>query len=150
MLTSNMDLQEIMMYLTKHLDVKELHWYGPGRLIPTNSDIRRKNPIKDDLRWRLIAPGAEISPNKKETRKTEGLVAVTLNNFIMSNYLYCVDKTIFCQKTGGPIGLDISRILACIVMIFFDDDLAEMIKNDAMILQLHQIKRDTKMMKTLQ
>ena len=69
---------------------------------------------------------------------------MTLYNFIMSNHLNCVDKTIF------PIGLDISRILERIAMIYFDDDLAEMIKNDDMKLQLHQITREIKMMKTLQ
>ena len=69
-----------------------------------------------------------------------GLLAQEQIEFIMTNHTYIVDCQIYLQSSGGPIGIDFSRILARLMMIVFDVQLKDRIKNhrSMMILQIHQ------------
>ena len=49
------------------------------------------------------------------------LLAEELTDFLMSNHTYSVGDTIYLQLKGGPIGIDITRVLARIMMILFDN-----------------------------
>ena len=69
-----------------------------------------------------------------------GLIAEELIEFIMTNHTYIVGEEIYLQSTGGPIGLDFSRIVARLMMIIFDKQLAmDNDNHDAdIILRLHK------------
>ena len=140
--TLNIDWKEMMTFLTKHVDLQKLKRFGLGRLIPTLrvnvNGNKVNNPTITHISFYHISHGNEITPNQTQLNKIQGLVAAELVNFLMSNHVYTVGDKIYKQTSGGPTGLDVSRILAGIAMYFFDIDLAKNIEEDNMQLNLHR------------
>ena len=130
-LTQNINWKEMMIFLTKHMEITDLKVKGLGRLIPTKT-------TKDSYSFHYISVNEEIKPNQTQLNKIQGLVASQLISFIMDNHVYTVGDKMYKQSSGAPIGYDISRVLSRIAMIYFDDAFSKQIQENNMELQLHQ------------
>ena len=54
---------------------------------------------------------------------------VVVIDFIMKNHLYTFDGKVYRQVSGGPIGLELTGVLARIVMIWWDKEYLKKLKN---------------------
>lgn len=64
------------------------------------------------MEWRITEQGTN--------EKMLALLVEKITDFIMTNHCYSVGDKLFLQITGGPIGIDFTRVITRIVMIIFD------------------------------
>ena len=72
----------------------------------TNSEQKSRNIFSEENYYWI-----NESPNELQIRKMLGLLAQEQIEFIMTNHTYIVGCQIYLQSSGGPIGIDFSRIL---------------------------------------
>ena len=138
-MTENVNWKEAMIYIFKHVDRQRIKEMGLSRLLLTRKETKKniRNPTEEDFDWPTFDQ-EESKANQIQMKGIQGLVATVLVDFIMSNHVYLVGEKIFKQSSGGPIGLDFTQVLAQIAMIFFVEELENLISKDNIELQLHK------------
>ena len=124
----NVDYRQLGKYLAIHLSPEEIDRNNLKSVVPKKvknrkagvafleSDQDRQGEDKWDWRGKRKDPSI-LQKKKMIARSME--IAVTI---IMENHLYQFDGKVFRQKDGGPIGLEITGVLARLVMLWWDGE----------------------------
>lgn len=115
------DTEELGLYLALNLSEVELGELGLLPFCPTRKTRRGRPPVitgcamsdtRDKIFQPWLPPSTAAAPHDLVIRKmlTEALKIVLL--FIMKNHLYTFDNEIRLQSKGGPIGLELTGVLA--------------------------------------
>ena len=121
------NVEELGLYLSVSLKEDDLMEAGIARYCPTRKSNRGR-PLnitggvleeKKEKRFMLWKPASE-QPYEVATRRmlTEALRVVL--TFIMKNHVCKFDGTIRKQAKGGAIGLELTGVLAQILMVWWD------------------------------
>ena len=126
------DMEELGLYLALNLSEVELEKLGLLPYCPTRKTRRGRPPVitgcaMSDTRDKRFQPWLPPSraPHELVVRKMliEALRIVLI--FIMKNHLYTFDNEIRLQSKGGPIGLQLTGVLAQLFMVWWDRELED-------------------------
>ena len=124
------DTEELGLYLTLNRTKEQLEELGLLLYCPTRKKRRGRPPTitgraLDECRSKRFGPWQipNNEPSERMTRKmlTEAMRVVLL--FIMQNHIYIFDDEIKLQSRGGPIGLQLTGVLAQLFMVWWDRQL---------------------------
>lgn len=130
----DIDYKEVGKYLAIHLTPEEISDNNLIIVIPTrrkelNGPVRGVKPtvayLENDLdskkepkwEWR----GKRKNPTQLQKKRMIARTMEIVVNTIMSNHLYQFDSRVFKQVKGGPIGMEITGVLARLVMFWWDE-----------------------------
>ena len=117
-------------YLAIHLSQEEIRNNNLKSVIPKkvktggrkvgmaflDSDLDREGNEKWDWKGKRKEPSS--LQKKRMVTKAMEIAVIT----IMDHHLYQFDGKVFRQKEGGPIGLEITGVLARLVMLWWDTE----------------------------
>ena len=130
----DVDFRRLSKYLAVHLSQEEINEDNlksviPKKVKPTRVGIAFLDKDLDsngEDKWSWVGKRKEPSSiqKKKMVAKTLQIAVRT----VLSNHIYQVDGNVFKQQKGGPIGLEITGVLARIVMLWWDRELLKKMK----------------------
>ena len=142
---AGVDHEELGLYLALHRTSTELEQMGLSPFCPTRKKKRGRAPTITgcatsgckDKRFEPWVPPARI-PGKSDVRRmfTEALKIVLM--FIMTNHLYTFDNQVKLQSKGGPIGLQLTGVLAQIFMVWWERQLTEKMEKIGLDVRLYK------------
>jgi hypothetical protein len=143
---NGIDVDELGLYLSLNYEEQYLRDKGILEYCPTRKTNRGRHPVitgcamkekKEErfYRWKC----ASNKPDDQTTRKMLVEAMKTALLFIMKNHVYTFNEVIYRQVKGGPIGLELTGVLAQVFMVWWD----RQFKNEAndIGLRIHMYKR---------
>ena len=96
-----------------------------------NSDVDQNG----DAKWFWKG---KFQPSARQKRVMLARAMEIAVEFLMTNHLYTFDGKVYRQQSGGPIGLDLTGVLARMVMIWWDGQFIEKLKELDIKLEMHK------------
>ena len=110
----NLNVKMLTIYLSMNVNKDRLKKMGLESVILTRKPDRKNKNNEESFEWK------NNNRNEKQVRNMMGLMCELLIDFIMTSHCYMVGDKIILKLLGGPIGLEITRIIARIMMLIFD------------------------------
>ena len=127
---NNINYQKASIYVAMNLTREEAAIHPLGRVLPKRKHQRSSRPwvtgsMKEaEAKW--VTPDIEWTEMEKRLMVAEmtrvGVIVM------MNTHLFRWNGKLYLQKKGGPIGLRATCAVARVVMLFWDDKLAEVMK----------------------
>ena len=122
----DMDFRSLGKYLAIHLTQEEISKNSlksviPNKVKPNKASIAFLDTDIDqngDEKWDWVGKRKEPTILQKKRMVARAMEVAVLT--ILSNHLYQMDGKVYKQQAGGPIGLEITGVLARIVMLWWD------------------------------
>ena len=140
-----LNAEELGLYLSLNRSEAELRDQGLLRFRPRRKTNRGRSPTitgcavdeNKTKRFQPWLPPVE-QPDEVTTRKmfTEAMKIVLL--FIMQNNLYTFDNEIKLQSDGGPIGQELTGVLAQLFMVWWDRQMVKKLEESGMELRMYK------------
>ena len=124
------DYDELGLYLALNVDQSRISSLGLESVCPKRRSERGRPPTMtgsgtQDIKEKRFAPWVRPNgvPNYREKRRmlTEAL-SVALK-FIMKHHVYTFNNEMRLQQEGGPIGLELTGVIAQVFMVWWDRQL---------------------------
>ena len=130
---NDVDYKDMGKYLAVHLTPEDIAKNNLISVIPTrrkerNGPVRGAKPtvayLENDLdankepKWDW--KGKRKNPTQQQKKRMLARTMEIVVDVIMSSHLYQFDGQVYKQLTGGPIGLEITGVLARLVMLWWD------------------------------
>ena len=138
-----LNAEKLGLYLSLNRSEAELRDRGLLRFCPRRKTNRGRPPTitgcaideNKTKRFQPWIPPVE-QPDEDTTRKmfTEAMKIVLL--FIMQNHLYTFDNQIKLQSEGGPIGLELTGVLAQLYMVWWDRQMVKKLEENGIGLRM--------------
>ena len=142
---AGVDTNELGLYLAVNKTEKQLEQLNIPRYCPTRRTKRGRPPTItgcaiNECKSKRFAPWKipEQEADEQTIRKmlTEAMRIALL--FIMQNHIYTYDNKTILQSKGGPIGLQLTGILAQLFMIWWDKQLHTKLMNLGIVQRMYK------------
>ena len=140
------DVDELGLYLAVCRSEEELAGAGVACFCPTRKSSRGRHPVvtgrvlEDSKEKRFMSWKKPLrEPNDADIRRMLGEALNVVLMFIMKNHVYGFGGIIKKQVKGGPIGLELTGVLAQVFMVWWDKRFKESLRE--MGIPLYMYKR---------
>ena len=126
----DIDYKQIGKFLAVHLTLEEIARNNLISVIPKRKKSGRGGPkpgmayldsdVDKDGNEKWDWSGKRKTPSEIQQKKMVARMMEIVVRAILSNHLYQFDGKVFKQQKGGPIGLEVTGVLARLVMLWWD------------------------------
>ena len=119
------------------LSPKEIEDLGLTDVLPRRTKVLMRKPTTNCLDGRKWVQATD-RPDDQQRKLMLALAVSEGVRAVVGNHTYMVGDDIYLQTTGSPIGLDISSPISRAVMMFFDRQFLEKLREEGMTCQPEQ------------
>ena len=124
------DVDELGLYLALQYSTNQLRDMGIINYCPKRKTHRGRPPVitgcaLEECKDKRYAPWVfpDTRPSKENEKKMFVAALRHVLMFVMRNHVYTFNDVIYRQSKGGPIGLELTGVLAQIFMVWWDREL---------------------------
>ena len=140
---TNFNWKEVAKYLAVVYTPEQLSTAGLMNVIPvkvkkskvTLAFLEKENYPDGSSKWNWEE---KLPPTDQQKSKMLAMLLGEAVSTVMNNHLYVFDSIVYRQARGGPIGLELTGVIADIVMVWFDKHFLEAAKKAGINLILYK------------